>query len=100
MNERIRELAEQAWDSTRDEIGSFVDDGGEVNWDFLHTYDKKFAELIVRECAYAAAMFSIENKRIHPDIDPQTMPLANRMIYHSTCQSVAREIIEHFGIEE
>ena len=53
---------------------------------------EKFAELIVQECARTAAYFSIENKRIHPDIDPREMPDANRMVYHATCQSVAEEI--------
>lgn len=61
MNERIRELTEQAWECTRDEQGIFVkgnfvrghfiNDDGTVNWDFLHAYDKKFAELIINECA-------------------------------------------------
>lgn len=57
-----------------------------------------FAELIVRECARTASMFSIENKRIHPDIDPRNMPEANQVVYHSTCQAVAFEIKEHFGV--
>ena len=40
MNERIRELAEQAWDATA------------VSPDFGHpvSFAEKFAELIVREC--------------------------------------------------
>ena len=50
MNKRIRELAEQAWDDTREKFGSFVDDGGEIDFTFLHAYDQKFAELIVKEC--------------------------------------------------
>ena len=54
MNERIRELAEQAWDETKEKFGSFVDDGGEVDFTFLHAYDKRFAELIVKECAQVA----------------------------------------------
>lgn len=64
MNERIKELAEQAWDSTRDELGSF-DDGGEVNWDFLHTYDQKFAELIVQECMQVCESATPEGGPIH-----------------------------------
>jgi hypothetical protein len=51
MNERIRELAEQAWDDTREKFGSFVDDGGEIDYAFLHAYDKKFAELIIMDVA-------------------------------------------------
>jgi hypothetical protein len=59
----------------------------------------RFAELIIKECANTAAMFSIENKRIHPDIDPRDMPSANQMVYHSTCQAVAHTIKEYFGLE-
>ena len=44
MNERIKELAEQAWDATA------------VSPDFGHpvSFAEKFAELIVRECANIA----------------------------------------------
>ena len=44
MNERIKELAEQAT------ITAFNEDGG----DFHHFSQEKFAELIVRECASLA----------------------------------------------
>ena len=45
MNERIKELAEQAWDATA------------VSPDFGHpvSFAEKFAELIVRECAEVGA---------------------------------------------
>ena len=88
MNERIKELAEQAGLPkyiTR-EIGP--------------TVIQKFAELIIQECVTTAANFSIENKRFHPDINPVNMPIGQRMMYHSTCQSVSYEIKEHFGVEE
>ena len=49
MNERIQKLAEQAWDETKEEFGSFVDDSGEIDFTFLHAYTEKFAELIVLE---------------------------------------------------
>ena len=44
MNERIKELAEQAWDTTA------------VSPDFGHpvSFAEKFAELIVRECCEVA----------------------------------------------
>jgi len=61
---------------------------------------RRFAELIINECARTASHFSIENKRIHPDIDPKDMPDANQMVYHCTCQSVAWEIKEHFGLND
>lgn len=91
MNKRIKELAEQA------EIyaDAILDAGG----DFHIPYTEKFAELLIQECASIAAGFSAENKRFHPDIYPGDMPMDRRMVYHSTCQSVAYEIKEHFGVE-
>ena len=51
MNERIRELAEQAWDHLIDEMGDVISEDGSLNSDFLHAYVQRFAELIVQECA-------------------------------------------------
>ena len=92
MNKQIQELMNQARAQYR-------------NQDLPHeqgliAYSEKFAELIVRECAEIAFQFSMENKRIHPNIDPTTMPEANQSVYHSTCQAVGYEIREHFGVEE
>lgn len=50
MNIRIKELAEQAWDSLIDEMDDVVSEDGRLNSDFLHAYTQRFAELIVREC--------------------------------------------------
>lgn len=44
MNERIRELAEQA----RKALATDAMSGGEFN---MKAYEEKFAQLIVRECA-------------------------------------------------
>ena len=55
MNERIKELAEQAWDSLIDEMGDVVSEDGGLNSDFLHTYVQRFAALIVLECANVIA---------------------------------------------
>jgi hypothetical protein len=88
MNERIRELAKQAnlkLDDLPDEV-------------FIPL--EEFAELIVRECAGIAGTFSVDHKRIHPDLVPFFMPQSNQVVYHSTCQAVAFEIKEHFGVEE
>jgi len=54
MNERIKELAEQAWDSLIDVMGYVVSEDGQLNSDFLHAYVQQFAELIVEECANVA----------------------------------------------
>jgi hypothetical protein len=102
MNERIRKLAEQAWDSTRDEIGSFVDDGGEVNWDFLHTYDKKFAELIVAECCSKLEEMGEswhEFARNPPDGQAHNSSGALFAAYRLK-EDAVDEIREHFGVEE
>ena len=90
MNERIQKLVDQV---------SIPHQAGD-NYRMVSDQElEKFAELIVQECARTASMFSVENKRIHPDIDPKDMPLANQMVYHSTCQCVAQEIKELFGVE-
>ena len=91
MNERITELSKEAWRQI---------DVSKIRGRHA-AYTKIFAELIIRECARTASMFSVENKRIHPDVDPSCMPDANQMIYHCTCQAVSEEINEHFfGVEE
>ena len=75
MNIRIKELAEQAWDSLIDEMGDVYREDG-INWDFLHAYDKRYAELIVRECA-------------------------NRIDYWESRQGEhSNDLLKHFGVEE
>jgi hypothetical protein len=70
MNERIRELAEQAGITTNLDTDYFEKD---IN-KWVDYYSEKFAELIVRECARLA------------DNSPQYID--------------GREILEHFGVEE
>jgi len=80
MNERIRELAEQAWDETKEEFGSFVDDSGEIDFTFLHAYTEKFAELIVRECEQV----SLKNSHRNDDMGA----------------IIAKQIKKHFVVKE
>ena len=71
MNERIKELAQQA------EIyaGELIDEG--ANWDDAPIYyTEKFAELIVRECADIATM--------------------NQYQHFAT----GTYVLKHFGVEE
>ena len=74
MNERIKELAEQAWDATA------------VSPEFGHpiSFAEKFAELIVKECV-----------GICRDIDGE-----DNIDAKSGRQDCAVEIKEHFGVEE
>ena len=74
MNERIRELAEQA--------GYKADMFGVGHWDMPEC--KKFAELIVRQCGYHADVF--ESLGCPVDMDPtETKP--------------SDYIKKHFGVE-
>ena len=50
MNERIRELAEQAYEDALDTMIKIVDKEEALKV-YAESYDTKFAELIVQECA-------------------------------------------------
>ena len=80
MNEQIKELAEQAWDSLIDEMGDVVSEDGSLNSDFLHTYVQRFAELIVRECAEVVQ--------------------EGRWMVPPSQEQLARSIKQHFGVEK
>ena len=71
MNERIKELANQAEKYTDDNFE------GQHNW--TEAFESKFAELIVRECAEF-----VSNNRMNDEYG----------------QFVANRIKEHFGVEE
>jgi hypothetical protein len=79
MNERIRELAEQAREfaTTRHPVSNIV---LSVN---SEKFEEKFAELIVRECA-----------AICQDVDGE-----DNIDARSGRQDCAVEIQEHFGVE-
>jgi hypothetical protein len=77
MNERIRELAEQA------EIyaGELIDEGADYD-QYPRYYTEKFAELIVRECASMARVYQSHK-------------------YDFTGDSELDEfMLKHFGVEE
>jgi len=84
MNERVKQLAEQATCDIKDEFGNWV--GRE--------FDKeKFAELIVRECI---------NK-----IETYCIPVGNSAAGEMACEwtyaalkEIRDDIKEHFGVEE
>ena len=85
MNERIRQLAEQA--------GMIVGDAGEFDMAKFMPKEVKFAELIVREC-----IDKIETYRI---------PVGNSAAGEMACEwtydalkEIRDEIKEHFGVKE
>jgi len=75
MNERIRELAEQAKKYALDAMIKITDKEQALKV-YSETYDTKFAELIVRECAEVA----------NAGIDPAESHL------------IGDDILEHFGV--
>lgn len=81
MNKRYQEILSKA---TEDIMGVKV-----VN-------QEQFAELLVRECAYIAASCSVEKKPIHPGILWEDMSETAKMVNHTTCQTVAGEILDAF----
>ena len=78
MNERIRQLAEQA--------EKYADDNfkGEIFW--TEAYESKFAELIVRDCMDV--------------VDGYTKPRTFDTHYDAVEQIEALFGIKHFGVEE
>lgn len=74
MNNKIRELAEQATIITSYQYQTW---GDRTGIDYKEQFDKeKFAELIVRECADVAGYYYTRNECVSP-----------------------RQIKEHFGVE-
>ena len=76
MNERIKELAEQAYDDLVNQTGNIVV--------FDEDFQQRFAELIVKECV-----------AICQDTDGE-----DNIDARSGRQDCAVEIKEHFGVEE
>ena len=85
MNERIKELAEQAYETTRYEFRRDWDGTPRQVWD--RKFQEKFAELIVRECARVAIAKQTEN-----DIAG--------IISKNPAKDFAYALVEHFGVEE
>jgi len=88
MNERIRELAEQAKKYSIDKL----DETGELH-KYYDVYFEKFAELIIQECI---------NK-----IETYQIPVGNSAAGEMACEwtydalkQVRDEIKEYFGVEE
>ena len=86
MNERIRELAEQAGQYAVSDNSSMVFDV------WKKRYTEKFAELIVRECIEQGDTLAKHYIDTHPEQE-QVMLLASIADY-------SKEIKKHFGVEE
>ena len=85
MNLKYKELAKQAWHSLMDEMGDVYREDG-LNWDFLHAYDKRYAELIIQECMDQCIINGSINS--YPDY--------NQRKAYNEC---ADRISKHFGVK-
>jgi hypothetical protein len=87
MNQRIQELATQAWHTTSDEVAHLnrIHNRSISQDEVTDIFEIKFAELIVRECAEIVEGFTIE----------QEVALDHYQEYEAG--SVLKE---HFGVEE
>lgn len=84
MNERIKELREQASDFAEVAWAKQTQATWKTNKDIHTIYDEKFAELIVRDCV-----------SICQDVDGE-----DNIDARSGRQDCAVEIKQHFGVEE
>lgn len=89
MNERIKELALQARNYALDEkrIYERVHNTEQCMEEYREVYNKKFAELLVRECMNIC--------RYHP-----SGIVSNNWRADDVAQDIMRQFEEHFGVEE
>ena len=78
MNEKIKELAKQAFIQCREDVDTGKDP---ITW------EEKFAELIVKECNKVARHTILTGSGVDPDTFTGTV-------------TTVQEIKKHFGIEE
>ena len=84
MNERIRQLADEAAN-----YANTYDDAGADIW--FEMYNQKFAELIVKECG----QWFNDRLVVEPDYN-----LPHRIERNRAVVGVMKEFNQHFGVEE
>ena len=82
MNERIKQLALEAFQPINDMASEGIADRHTFNMHWFQLYNQKFAELIVKECANICE----KDKKGFPNSD-------------SVKQGLADMIKQHFGVE-
>lgn len=86
MNNRFRELREQAFDWVQYQLSTVGSDHPVMQAEQLEMINQKFAELIVRECVKVMYDNAIERK-VPPDIN-------------QTPTHYAIAVLEHFGVNQ
>ena len=92
MNDRIRELAEQAENYAREQNDKF-------GLSYKREYDKKFAELIVRECISLCEDLKMQHKGYRMEETDFSM----KNIYaegEATCDLLQYKMKEHFRVND
>lgn len=93
MNERIQDIATQAWKKTSDEVAYLnrIHNRSLGHDETMDIFEIKFAELIVRECAKFAYRYTsdVENVKEYNDVGWDCLP-----------GDLRAEMKQHFGIEE
>jgi hypothetical protein len=87
MNERIKELAEQADSHALKTIGDKWVGWEEIAPGWVECRDSKFAELIVWECARAV-------DKVYEDAEP------DHGCYDWATWAEGADVLKHFGVEE
>ena len=97
MNERIIELAEQAKKYALDAMIKITDKEQALKV-YSETYDTKFAELIVRECADICINKNVSNLDL--DIIREAGKFTLQDLATKSCgENLSKQIKEHFGVE-
>ena len=86
MNERIRQLALEAFQPINDIASEGIADRYTFDQAWFQMYNQKFAELIVRECADIA-------REIGNNTESDDFAL-------DRCYEIEDQIKQHFGVEE
>ena len=91
MNERIRELADQVRVKQNEEFDSRL---GWTTQEWRSFYDKKFAELIVKEC------ICLVEKNKPDEIQRKEFPTDFIEGWENNSEVVIEDLMLHFGVNE
>ena len=96
MNERIRELAEQAREYARDYIADCKQYGYYMEYNELELrFEEKFAELIVKEC-----LGIVKSNTYGPAGEYDYSYSDENAAADSRAEDIYKDITYHFGVEE
>ena len=93
MNERIQELAEQAFAPINDIASEGIADRSTFNMHWFRLYNQKFAELIVQECV------GVADELVNRRTDGTWTSNELYTDYNGALFEVKRRIEETFGVE-